>query len=111
ACATATASPREPTALILSWLPLSHIYGRTADHYVCLATGVTMALAESHETVVQNLQEVWPTHLSCVPRFYEKLLSVVAGPDLALTARKLRGIFGPRLEWFGSGGAPLPRPV
>jgi long-chain acyl-CoA synthetase len=46
-----------------------------------------------------------------VPRFYEKLLSVIAGPDPAITAKKLRGIFGPRLEWFGSGGAPLPRPV
>jgi long-chain acyl-CoA synthetase len=111
ACATAAAAPREPTALILNWLPLSHIYGRTADHYVSLATGVTMALAESPETVVQNLQELWPTHLSCVPRFYEKLLQAVSGPDPALTAKKLRGIFGPRLEWFGSGGAPLPPPV
>jgi long-chain acyl-CoA synthetase len=111
ACATADASPREPTALILNWLPLSHIYGRTADHYVSLATGVTLALADSPESVVQNLQELWPTHLSCVPRFYEKLLAAVAGPDPAVTAKKLRGIFGPRLEWFGSGGAPLPRPV
>jgi long-chain acyl-CoA synthetase len=111
ACATAAAAPREPTALILSWLPLSHIYGRTADHYVSLATGVTMALAEAPETVVQNLQEVWPTHLSCVPRFYEKLLAAVAGPDPPATGKKLRGIFGPRMEWFGSGGAPLPRPV
>jgi long-chain acyl-CoA synthetase len=108
AAATDAASPREPTAVILNWLPFSHIYARTADHYVSLVGGVTMALADSPETVVQNLQEVLPTHMSSVPRFYEKLLAAVTGPDPALTARKLRGIFGPRMEWLGSGGAPLP---
>ncbi|HYV34298.1 MAG TPA: AMP-dependent synthetase/ligase [Gemmataceae bacterium] len=105
------ASPREPDAVVLSWLPLSHIYGRTVDHYVSLVTGVTLALAESSETVVLNLMETQPTHISCVPRFYEKLLPMVAGPDPAITGKRLKGIFGPRMEWLGSGGAPLPCPV
>jgi len=111
ACAMDTALPRTPHDLVLGWLPLSHIYARTVDHYLSIVSGVTLALAESPETVVQNLQEVQPTHISCVPRFYEKLLPMVAAPDPAVTGKRLRAIFGPRLEWLGSGGAPLPCPV
>jgi long-chain acyl-CoA synthetase len=111
ACATEAASPRGADALLLSWLPFSHIYARTVDHYLSIVGGITLALAESAETVVQNLQEVWPTHLSSVPRFYEKLLTMVAAPDPAVTGKRLRAIFGPRMEWLGSGGAALPPPV
>jgi long-chain acyl-CoA synthetase len=111
ACATEAASPRPPDAVMLGWLPLSHIYARTVDHYLSIVAGLTLALAESAETVVQNLQEVQPTHISCVPRFYEKLLAMVAGPDPAVTGKRLRAIFGARMEWLGSGGAPLPFPV
>jgi long-chain acyl-CoA synthetase len=31
--------------------------------------------------------------------------------DPAETGRRLRGLFGPRIEWLGSGGAPLPLPI
>jgi long-chain acyl-CoA synthetase len=100
--------PREPDAVALSWLPLSHIYARTVDHYLCLATGTLLCLAESAETVVRDLAETQPTHLSCVPRFYEKLLAAVEGPDPAVMQLRLRAVFGPRMSWLGSGGAPLP---
>jgi long-chain acyl-CoA synthetase len=93
--------------LLLNWLPLSHIYARTVDHYVPCCLGMTVALAESADTLVQNLAEVQPTHMSCVPRFYEKLYAMVRpAPDWQ---RRLRGVFGARLQWLGSGGAPLPR--
>jgi long-chain acyl-CoA synthetase len=111
ACAMEAAMPREPDAVVLGWLPLSHIYARTVDHYLSIVSGVTLALAESTESVVQNLQEVQPTHISSVPRFYEKLLPMVAGPDPTITGKRMRAIFGPRMEWLGSGGAPLPFPV
>jgi long-chain acyl-CoA synthetase len=111
ACACDEASPRGPDALLLSWLPLSHIYARTVDHYLSLVAGVTLCLSESAETVVADLAEVRPTHLSCVPRFHEKLLAAVAAPDPATTGRRLRAIFGPRMDWLGSGGAPLPPAV
>jgi long-chain acyl-CoA synthetase len=102
------ASPVGPESVVLGWLPLSHIYGRTVDYYKCLMAGVTFVLAESAETVVADLAEVHPTHLSCVPRFYEKLLSTIGSPDPAETSRRLRAVFGPRMESLGSGGAPLP---
>ena len=33
-----------------------------------------------------NLAEIQPTHISCVPRFYEKVLAAVGSPDPAVTA-------------------------
>jgi long-chain acyl-CoA synthetase len=105
------ASPRQPDALLFNWLPFSHIYARTVDHYLSIFAGVTLALAESAETIVENLIETQPTHISSVPRFYEKLLSSFASLDEEKRGKRLRNIFGPRMEWLGSGGAPLPLPV
>ena len=56
----------------LSFLPLCHIFQRTVD-YLMLYCGVSIAYAESFETVPQNLQEVHPTAVSSVPRFFEKM--------------------------------------
>jgi long-chain acyl-CoA synthetase len=105
------AAPRSPEATLLCWLPLSHIYARTVDHYLSLTAGVTVALAESAETVVRDLAEVQPTHVSCVPRFYEKLLTALSASDPARLGQRLRDVFGPRIDWLGSGGAPLPLAV
>jgi long-chain acyl-CoA synthetase len=97
-----------PDDLVLGWLPLSHIYARTVDHYGSIAGGLTLALAESSETVVDNLKEIQPTNMAAVPRFYEKVLAAMASPDPEETGRRLRSIFGPRIDWISSGGAPLP---
>jgi long-chain acyl-CoA synthetase len=98
-------------AILLSWLPYSHIYARTIDHYLSMIAGTTVCLAENAETLVQNLAEICPTHLTAVPRFYEKVLAAVASDDPAQTARKLKYLFGPRLDYLSSGGAALSRPV
>ena len=98
-------------AVFFNWLPFSHIYARTVDIYVSLVGGVTLCLAENADTVVKNLGEVRPTNLSAVPRFYEKVLAAVQANDPETTNRRLRAIFGPRVDWLGSGGAPLPLPV
>jgi long-chain acyl-CoA synthetase len=89
-------------SIVLSWLPYSHIYGRLVDHYVHLAAGSTLCLAESQETLIQNLEESQPTSFSAVPRFYEKVLAAYGGGE------KLRKVFGSRIQWLNSGGAPLP---
>jgi long-chain acyl-CoA synthetase len=111
AFASDAASPRPPDAVLLCWLPFSHIYARTADHYVNLATETVLCLGESVETVVQNLADVQPTNMSSVPRFYEKLLTAVGTSDPKETGRRLRDIFGPRIDWLGCGGAPLPAQI
>jgi long-chain acyl-CoA synthetase len=111
ACAALAVAPWTPEDVALTWLPFSHIYARTVDHYQKLVAGVTLCLAESAETLVQDLADTQPTHLSCVPRFYEKVLAAVASPTPDKTHRRLRDVFGPRIQWLGSGGAPLPLPV
>jgi long-chain acyl-CoA synthetase len=105
------AQPHLPDEVVLSWLPYSHIYARTIDHYCLLAGGGTLALAERAETLVDNLDEVRPTYLAAVPRFYEKVLVAARAPDPAETGKRLRRIFGPRIDWMSSGAAPLPVPI
>jgi long-chain acyl-CoA synthetase len=100
--------PHGPDTIILSWLPFTHIYARTVDHYAGMAGGATLALAECADTLVENLSEVQPTQMASVPRFYEKVLTAVASPDPEETGRRLRKVFGPRIDWMSSGGAPLP---
>jgi long-chain acyl-CoA synthetase len=104
-------SPVAPDDLVLTWLPFSHIYARTVDHYKDIGAGVTVGLAESADTVVADLAETRPTHLNAVPRFYEKVLAAVASPDPEKTAKRLHDLFGPRMTWLGAGGAPLPVPM
>ncbi len=103
--------PLNPEHVLLNWLPLSHIFARTVDHYQTLIAGTDLVLAESADTVIENVQEVQPTHLACVPRLYEKVLAVCTTPDPEVTKKRLRGAFGTRIYWLSSGGAPLPRPI
>jgi long-chain acyl-CoA synthetase len=100
--------PHEPEDVILSWLPYTHIYARTVDHYASIAAGVTLALAVSAETVLENLSETQPTHLACVPRFYEKVLAAVSPLPPEQRAKRLQALFGTRRKWLSSGGAALP---
>ena len=111
AAATGKISFMEPDDVLLSWLPYSHIYARTVDHYLTTWAGVTLALAESIETLVCNLAEIQPTWLTAVPRFYEKVWNNVAGQPPATRDDSLRKLFGPRIKQLTSGGAPLPRHV
>ncbi len=111
AAATGKISFMEPEDVLLSWLPYSHIYARTVDHYLTTWAGVTLALAESIETLVSNLAEIQPTWLTAVPRFYEKVWNNVEGQPPVQRDESLRKLFGPRIKQLTSGGAPLPRHV
>src|SRR5262249_28358402 len=94
ACASLEVSPFKTADVVLSWLPLSHIYARLVDHYQNLISGAVICLAECAETLVENLAEIQPTHMAAVPRFYEKVLTAVASPDIEVTRSRLRAIFG-----------------
>ena len=106
--ATARAAGSDAEEILLSWLPYSHIYARTCDHYVTNFTGSTVCLAESMDTLLVNLAEIRPTYFTSVPRFYEKVWSAVQGLPPADRADRLHRIFGPRIRRLSSGGAPLP---
>lgn len=59
--------------VMLSILPLSHVFERTIGYYVPILFGATIAYAESIDTVSQNLAEVKPTVMCAVPRLFEKI--------------------------------------
>ena len=93
--ATLQCSVVDMAEILLSWLPYSHIYARTVDHYLTTLVGATVCLAESMESLVVNLAETQPTWLTAVPRFYEKAWSAVeALPPADALGTRLRAIFG-----------------
>jgi long-chain acyl-CoA synthetase len=81
--ASRTAIPFGGDDTALSFLPLSHIFERMAGHYLMLATGTSIAYAESIDTVPVNMQEVHPTLVLSVPRLYEKMYARVLENALA----------------------------
>jgi long-chain acyl-CoA synthetase len=62
----------EPGGVMLSFLPLSHIFERMVL-YLCLYRGVQINYATGIETVAPDIQDVHPTLMSTVPRLLEKI--------------------------------------
>ncbi|MBN1687974.1 MAG: long-chain fatty acid--CoA ligase [Candidatus Omnitrophica bacterium] len=62
-----------PSDIALSLLPLSHVFERLAGYYFMCFHGVTIAYAESMQTVPEDILLVRPTIAAAVPRFYEKI--------------------------------------
>ena len=63
----------DETETFLSFLPLSHVFERTATYHICCAKGCKIAFAQSLELLAKNMGEVKPTVMSCVPRLLEKI--------------------------------------
>lgn len=63
----------ESTDVFLSFLPLSHVFERTATYHICLFTGSRMAFAQSLDLLAKNMAEVRPTVMNCVPRLLERI--------------------------------------
>jgi long-chain acyl-CoA synthetase len=63
----------DETDVFLSFLPLSHVFERTATYHVCCAQGCKIAYAQSLELLAKNMMEIRPTVMSCVPRLLERI--------------------------------------
>ena len=66
------------TDTFLSFLPLSHIYGRIVDEVIALGRGAAVAYAEAViERLPANMVEVRPTVMGAPPRLYERVYARV----------------------------------
>ncbi|NMM11994.1 MAG: long-chain fatty acid--CoA ligase [Rhodoferax sp.] len=74
---TATLARVAPSAhdVLLSFLPLSHTFERTAGYYLPIAAGCCVAFARSVALLAEDLKTVRPTILISVPRVYERVHS------------------------------------
>lgn len=109
--ATTVAYDPDQPAVLLEWLPWSHVAGGTAIFNSVIDEGGTMYLDDGRpvrgefERTLQNLREVAPTRFSSVPAGYAMLVDwLEANDDLAAH-------FFSRLGRLTSSGARLPDAV
>ncbi len=63
----------ESSDIFLSFLPLSHVFERTATYHICLFTGSKIAFAQSLDLLAKNMGEIRPMVMNCVPRLLERI--------------------------------------
>jgi len=63
--------------VLLSFLPLSHMYERTVGYYVPMMTGAMIAYARSIPQLAEDLVTIRPTILISVPRIYERVYNKI----------------------------------
>jgi long-chain acyl-CoA synthetase len=63
--------------VILSYLPLCHMFERTCGNYTFLFAGGRIAYAKDMTTIVEDIQKIQPTILIAVPRIIEKVHEAV----------------------------------
>ncbi|MCC6516179.1 MAG: long-chain fatty acid--CoA ligase [Chitinophagales bacterium] len=62
--------------VILSFLPLSHVFERTIN-YVYFAGGVSIYFADGLETISEHLQDIKPNYFTTVPRLLERVFEKI----------------------------------
>ncbi|HPR26848.1 long-chain fatty acid--CoA ligase [Lentimicrobium sp.] len=70
----------------LSFLPLCHVYERMLN-YLYQYLGISVYYAESLATITDNIKEIHPDMMCCVPRLLEKIYDKIQA-----TGRKLKGV-------------------
>ncbi len=77
---------------IISFLPLCHIFERTASYYY-LGVGAQIYYAESVDKIGDNIREVKPHYFTTVPRLIEKIFDRIMEKGRELSGIK-KAIFG-----------------
>ncbi|GAO36786.1 AMP-dependent synthetase [Sulfuricella sp. T08] len=76
-----------PGDLLISVLPLSHMFERTCGYYVPLKAGVPVAYARSINQLAEDLAFLKPTVMIAVPRVFQRFLARI---EQALAASPLK---------------------
>ncbi len=84
-------TPEKGTSRVLSFLPLCHIYERSAS-FAYFFMGYEVYYAESMETIGENLKEIKPHIFNTVPRLLEKIYDKIVAKGYELTGVK-RALF------------------
>jgi len=82
----------EPGSRTLSFLPLCHIFERTAL-YVYMQKATSIYYAESMDTIADNLKEVKPHFFATVPRLLEKVYDKIIAKGFELSGAKKQLFF------------------
>ncbi|RQG98776.1 AMP-dependent synthetase/ligase [Natrarchaeobius oligotrophus] len=61
----------------VSYLPLAHVFERTAGHFTLFASGACVAYAEDPDTLQEDFAAVQPNTATSVPRVYEKIYDAI----------------------------------
>ena len=69
--------PVSATDCMLSFLPLSHAFERTAGYYMPMMAGFMVAYARSVPLLADDLKIIRPTILVAVPRIYERVYNAI----------------------------------
>lgn len=77
----------EPGYKTLSFLPLCHIFERTAL-YTYMRMGISIYYAQSMDTIGENLKEVKPNFFATVPRLLEKVYDKIVAKGYELSGIK-----------------------
>ncbi len=76
----------------LSFLPLCHIFERTALHFFTYI-GASIFYAENMEKIAENIRETKPNVFTTVPRLLEKVYDKIYAKGAALTGAKKKLFF------------------
>jgi len=85
-------SPPAGTSKVLSFLPLCHIFERTAS-FCFIYLGYSVYYAENMETIGDNLKEIQPHVFNTVPRLLEKVYDKIVAKGYELTGVKKKLFF------------------
>ena len=82
----------DTTDIFLSFLPLSHMFERTAGYYMPMIIGAKVAYARSIEKLGEDLISIKPTILVTVPRIFERVYNKIHD-QLKLKSPIAQGLF------------------
>ncbi|HEX2680167.1 MAG TPA: AMP-dependent synthetase/ligase, partial [Candidatus Dormibacteraeota bacterium] len=84
----------------VTWLPLSHVFGRLNSVFLCIMYGGETWLSRGPDHLGEEIREIKPTVMCSVPRVYEKMYAAVV-----TRVHKTGGVQQAIFQWASSVGA------